>query len=104
MTVRYLRLCLVQRLPCKTTSLVTWPVNPFGLVRMNRLVSRQVTHVTSRVIRLVTRVTSLVISQGRSLKVLCSYSVNALSKFALLRYLSEIRFQVLDSDVSAIYP
>jgi len=36
-------------------------------------------------------------------KVLCSYSVTALSKFALLRYLSEIRFQVLDSDLSAIY-
>jgi len=34
------------------------------------------------------------------LKVLCSYKVTALSKFALLRYLSEIRFQVL----AAIYP
>jgi len=34
------------------------------------------------------------------LKVLCSYQVTALSKFALLRYLSEIRFQVL----TAIYP
>jgi len=34
------------------------------------------------------------------LKVLCSYEVTALSKFALLRYLSEIRFQVL----AAIYP
>jgi len=32
--------------------------------------------------------------------VLCSYYVTALSKFALLRYLSEIRFQVL----TAIYP
>ena len=29
-------------------------VNPFGLVSINRLVSRQVTHVTSRVTRLVT--------------------------------------------------
>jgi len=38
------------------------------------------------------------------IKVLCSYQVTALSKFALLRYLSEIRFQVLDSDLSAIYP
>jgi len=34
------------------------------------------------------------------LKVLCSYWGTALSKFALLRYLSEIRFQVL----TAIYP
>ena len=38
------------------------------------------------------------------LKVLCSYEVNAICKIALLRYLSEIRFQVLDSDLSAIYP
>jgi len=38
------------------------------------------------------------------LKVLYSYLVTALSKFALLRYLSEIRVQVLDSDLSAIYP
>ena len=29
---------------------------------------------------------------------------NAICKIALLRYLSEIRFQVLDSDLSAIYP
>jgi len=35
-----------------------------------------------------------------TLKVLCSYLVTALSKFALLRYLSEIRFQVM----AAIYP
>jgi len=34
------------------------------------------------------------------LKVLCSYQVTALSKLALLRYLSEIRLQVL----TAIYP
>jgi len=31
----------------------------------------------------------------KGLKVLCSYLVTALSKFALLRYLSEIRFQAL---------
>jgi len=36
----------------------------------------------------------------RALKVLCSYLSNRLSKIALLRYLSEIRFQVL----TAIYP
>ena len=39
----------------KTTCLVTWLVKPFGLVSINRLVTRQVTHVTSRVTRLVTR-------------------------------------------------
>ena len=38
------------------------------------------------------------------LKVLCSYQVTALSKFTLLRYLSEIWFHVFDSDLSAIYP
>jgi len=31
---------------CTTTSLVTWLVNRCGLVSMNRLVTRQVTHVT----------------------------------------------------------
>jgi len=36
----------------------------------------------------------------RGLKVLCGYSVTALSKFALLRYLREIRVQVL----TVIYP
>jgi len=40
---------------CKTTSLVTWLVNPSGLVSISKLVTRQVTHVTSRVARLVTR-------------------------------------------------
>ena len=40
---------------CKTTSLVTWLVNPFGLVSMNPLVTRQVTHGTGRVTKLVTR-------------------------------------------------
>jgi len=37
------------------------------------------------------------------LKVLCSYYVNAIGKIALLRYLSEFRFQVqtaITSDVS----
>jgi len=38
------------------------------------------------------------------LKVLYSYEVNATCKIALLRYLRKIRFQVLDSDLSAIYP
>ena len=41
--------------------------------------------------------------QHHHLKVLCSYYVNAISKIALLRYLSEFRFQVLaaiTSDVS----
>jgi len=40
---------------CKTVSLVTWLLYPFGLVIVHRLVTRQVTHVTSRVTRLVTR-------------------------------------------------
>jgi len=39
---------------CNTASLVTWPVNPFGLVSSNRLVTRQVTHITKCVTRLVT--------------------------------------------------
>jgi len=38
--------------------------------------------------------------QEGTLKVLCSYYVTALRKFALLRYLSEFFFHVL----SAIYP
>jgi len=42
----------------------------------------------------------LLLNKRSRLKVLCSYYVTALSKFALLRYLSEIRFQVL----TAIYP
>ena len=36
------------------------------------------------------------------LKVPCSYYVSAIGKFALLRYLSEFRFQVLTSP--AMYP
>jgi len=36
---------LQVQLHCKTTSLVTWLVAPFGLVSTNRLVTRQVTHV-----------------------------------------------------------
>ena len=40
---------------CKTMCLVTWLVNPFGLIGINRLVTRQLTHATSRVTRLVTR-------------------------------------------------
>jgi len=50
-----------------STRLVTWLVNPFGLVSNNRLVTRSVTHVTSRVTRLVTKVSSLAISQVTSL-------------------------------------
>jgi len=42
-------------LHCGTTSLVTWLVHPFRLVNIPRLVTRQVTHVTSRVTRLVTK-------------------------------------------------
>jgi len=41
------------------------------------------------------------------LKVLCSYEVNAICKVALLRYLSEFRFQVLTaiaSNLTYIYP
>jgi len=38
-----------------------------------------------------------------TLKVLCSYLVNAICKIALLRYLSDFRFQVLRRS-PAIYP
>jgi len=47
------------------------------------------------------------LEQGSGLKVPCSYKVSAIGKLALLRYLSEFRFQVLTAitnDVSSIYP
>jgi len=47
--------CAFQVAHCKTTSLITWLVHPFKLVKMHRLVTRHVPHVTSRVTRLVTR-------------------------------------------------
>jgi len=35
-------------LHCKTTGLDTWLIDPFGLVSIKRLVTRKVTHETSR--------------------------------------------------------
>jgi len=43
------------KIHCHTTSQVTWLVDTFRLDSINRLVTKQVTYVTSRVTKLVTR-------------------------------------------------